>query len=70
WNEEDQQASDGDRFDDRPGYILKLPGQHTPAEITTAFPTVRTRALLDQLLADRFTNPDQLKRWVNGQREP
>jgi hypothetical protein len=70
WNEEDQQASDGDRFDDRPGYILKLPGQHMPAEITAAFPALRTRALLDQLLADRFTDPDQLKRWVNEQREP
>jgi hypothetical protein len=64
WSAEDQAASDGGKFDDRPGYLLKLPHQHTPAQLSTAFPAVRTRALLNQLLSSRFTDPAQLQQWA------
>jgi arylsulfatase A-like enzyme len=76
WSAEDEAASDGGQFDDRPGYLLKLPHQHTPAQLTTAFPALRTRALLYQLLSSRFTRPEQLQQWVqqvpqdSGQHRP
>jgi hypothetical protein len=65
WSAEDERASNGGQFDPRPAYILKLPHQHTPLEISTSFPAVRTRALLDALLAEQITGPTQLQEWVD-----
>jgi len=66
WNAEDQLASDGGRYDPRPAYIIKLPHQHTAATVQTAFPAVRTRPLLDQILLGRIATPAQLEQWVTG----
>jgi hypothetical protein len=66
WSGDDQLASDGDKFDQRPAYLIKLPYQHTPAIVQAAFPAVRTRALLDELLEGGITSPAQLKQWVSS----
>ena len=50
WTAEDEAASDGGQFDDRPGYIVKLPGQVERARIDIPFAAARTRALLDGIL--------------------
>lgn len=46
WTPEDQVASHGGQFDDRPGYIVKLPHQAEGARVETPFAATRTRALL------------------------
>jgi hypothetical protein len=50
WTAEDQAASNGGQFDDRPAYIVKLPHQTTAARIDSRFAATRTRDLLDGIL--------------------
>lgn len=50
WTQEEQQASRGGKFDPRPAWILKLPGQHEPAHIDTLVNAYETRNLLRDLL--------------------
>jgi len=64
WTPEDNQASHGGEFDDRPAYLLKLPRQHQPARIDDPFDAVRTRALLDALLTGTLQTPTDLNRWA------
>jgi hypothetical protein len=68
WTEEDEAASHGDQFDDRPAYMVKLPNQQTPARIDQRFSAVSTRALLDALLQGRLHDPAELQRWVGEQK--
>jgi hypothetical protein len=65
WTAEDQLASHGGQFDDRPGYIVKLPNQHQAALVNTPFKAIRTRTLFDALLAHQITSPDDLRRWAH-----
>jgi hypothetical protein len=67
WSSEEQAASDGGRFDDRPAYILKLPNQHTPARIDIPYPARNTRALLDALMDQRIHTPQDLANWIASQ---
>jgi hypothetical protein len=60
WTAEDQAASQGGQFDDRPAYIVKLPYQTAPARITTPYDAVNTRALIDGLLSKRINSPADL----------
>jgi len=64
WTPEDQLASDGGKFDPRPGYIVKLAGQTTPAHIDVPYQAIRTRSLLDNILQNKITTPEQLAAWV------
>jgi hypothetical protein len=64
WTPEEQIASDGAQFDDRPAYIVKLPHQTTPAQIEFPFAALRTRELFDNLLTGRITTPQQLAKWA------
>jgi hypothetical protein len=66
WTPEEQDASHGGQFDDRPGYIVKLPYQHAGIQIDIPFAAVRTRALMDQLIAGKISSPDQLSAWVRS----
>ena len=68
WTDEDQAASNGGEFDPRPAYIVKLPGQQTPAHIDQPFSAVNTRALLDELLHDRLQTAIDLKNWTSQQK--
>jgi hypothetical protein len=64
WTPEEQIASDGGKFDDRPAYIVKLPHQTTPTHIEFPFAALRTRELFDNLLTGRITTPLQLAKWA------
>ncbi len=67
WTAEDQLASDGGGYDPRPAYLVKLPGQQTAAQVNQPFPTIRTRALLDVIMAGTVRTSDDLARWVARQ---
>jgi hypothetical protein len=64
WQPEEQRASDGGKFDDRPGYIVKLAGQTTPARVDIPFQAIRSRALFNALFKGQITTPQQLAEWV------
>ena len=66
WTAEDQQASHNGAFDPRPAYLIKLPGQQAHAEISASFATLRTRSLLDAVMAGRLHRPEELEQWVQG----
>ncbi len=68
WTEEDDRASNHGEFDPRPGYLVKLPQQSEPARIDQPFDAVRTRALLDALLANSVKTPTDLARWSQSSR--
>ncbi len=68
WTGEDELASHGGEFDPRPGYIVKLPNQQTPARIDQPFSAVSTRALLDALLQDHLQTPADLQTWASLQK--
>jgi hypothetical protein len=63
WSAEDQRASGG-LFDPRPGYIVKLAGQKTGAQIDSGYDALRTRLLLDRIFDGRIATPQQLADWV------
>jgi hypothetical protein len=64
WTPEDEIASQHGAFDDRPGYLVKLPGQHTAARIDAPYDALRSRALFDQILAGQIQTPEQLAVWA------
>jgi Sulfatase len=67
WTPEDEAASHGGQFDDRPAYIVKLPNQHQSARVDDRFDAVRTRALLDGIITNRIKTPEDLATWVRQQ---
>lgn len=64
WSPEEQAASDGAHFDDRPAYLIKLPYQHQPAHLDTPFHATQTRALLDALIHQQLHSPNDLIAWA------
>lgn len=64
WTAEDEAASDGGRFDQRPGYIVKLPHQETSARIDVPFAAVRTRALLAGIVDGSIRSEVELARFA------
>ena len=67
WTKEEEIASHGGEFDDRPAYIVKLPNQQAGARIDVAFEALDTRKLFDALLAQRIRNAGDLSEWVKQQ---
>jgi len=67
WTPEEQQASDGGQFDDRPGYVVKMPMQEQPARVDTPFQAVKTRALLDAIMSGRLRTAQDLEAWASAQ---
>ncbi len=67
WSPEEQAASHGGQFDDRPAYIVKLPNQHTPARIEAPYAARNTRALLNALMDQRIHTPQDLANWAATQ---
>jgi hypothetical protein len=65
WTAEDEAASHGGQFDDRPGYIVKLPYQTQGTRIDTRFPALRTRALLQEILNGRIHSSADLAAFAN-----
>ncbi len=64
WTPEEQRASHGGTFDDRPAYIVKLPHEENGAEIAGAFSALKTRAMFDELLKEEIRTPQQLAAWA------
>ncbi|WP_348267675.1 sulfatase-like hydrolase/transferase [Edaphobacter paludis] len=68
WMPEEEAASHGAQFDDRPAYIVKLPGQQLGSRIDTPFKAVHTRSLLDALIAGQLHTSGDLDAWVKQQK--
>jgi hypothetical protein len=68
WTPEDTRASNGGKFDDRPGYIVKMPMQEAALRVDTPFPALKTRALLDGVINSQLKTGQDLKAWVEQQR--
>ena len=66
WTPEDQLASHGGAFDPRPAFLVKLPGQGAGLEVNGSFPTLRTRALLDQVMNGGLRTPAELQAWAQA----
>jgi hypothetical protein len=64
WSPEEQRASHGGKFDDRPFFALKLPQQQTPATISSTVHALDTKPLLDALLHRQIQTPQQLNAWA------
>jgi hypothetical protein len=64
WSHEDEIASRGGQFDDRPFYLVKLPEQRTGARIDTPFAATNTRRLLDALLSQKIRSKEDLSAWA------
>jgi hypothetical protein len=65
WTQEDEAASQGGTFDDRPAYIVKLPQQTVGTRIEAPFAAVNTRKLLDALLTRNIRSADDLSTWTS-----
>jgi hypothetical protein len=68
WTPEEEQASHGGQFDDRPGFIVKMPMQQIALQVDTPFPAVQTRALLDEIFENKVETATELKSWAETQR--
>jgi hypothetical protein len=64
WTEEEETASQGGKFDDRPAYIVKLPGEHAGARIDAPFAALSTRRLFEALLAQKIRSKEDLSAWA------
>jgi hypothetical protein len=64
WSPEEQRASHGGKFDDRPFFALKLPQQQNPASISSPVHALDTHALLEALLHRQIGTPQQLNAWA------
>lgn len=53
-------------FDNRPGYILKLPNQQTPNRIDQPFAAIETRNLLKAILNQTLKTPEDLNNWLQN----
>ena len=61
WTAEEATASRGGQYDERPAYLLKLPGQHAAHHIDSSFRAVRTRQLLDRIFTNRMHTTEDLQ---------
>jgi hypothetical protein len=64
WTEEEEIASQGGKFDDRPAYIVKLPEEHAGARIDAPFAALSTRRLFEALLAQKIRSKEELSAWA------
>ncbi len=69
WTKEEDVASGGGQFDDRPAYVVKLPEQHMGARIDAPFSAVNTRGLLDAFLTQRIRSKEELSAWALQSRQ-
>jgi hypothetical protein len=65
WTAAEQAASGGGRYDSRPAWILKLPGEKTGATIDTPFDAVHARTVIRKLLSGELKTPAELRSFVS-----
>ena len=68
WTTDEERASNGGRFDDRPAYILKLSGQKSGQRFDSPFHALETRRLLDAIFTDRIATAEDLQGWLRPAR--
>jgi hypothetical protein len=68
WTPEDEAASHGAQFDDRPAYLVKLPQQQQGSRIDAPLKAIHTRSLLDALIAGQLSTVDDLDGWAKRQK--
>jgi hypothetical protein len=64
WTKEENLASDGGTFDNRPAYIVKLPLQKSPASIDVPFDAIWSRRLFDSIMSKDIVTAKNLHTWV------
>jgi len=64
WTSEEEEASDGHHFDDRPDYIVKLSAQEVGTTINMPFTAVHTRSLLNAIMTNQIVSSEDLSAWV------
>ena len=64
WTDEEERASHGGEFDDRPVYLVKLADQQVGARFDGPFAAVNTRRLLDGLLSQQIRSVEDLSAWA------
>ena len=67
WTDEDEAASQGGQYDERPAYIVKLAGQKVGARVETEYRADATRKLVDGVMRGRMTSAAELKAWAARQ---
>ncbi len=70
WTAEEQTASQGGQFDDRPAYIVKMPEQNQAARIETPFPAICTRTLLQGVLSGRIQSAEDVAEFAKEHQAP
>jgi Sulfatase len=68
WTAEDEAASHGGQFDDRPAYIIKLPGQQYPLPVGTSFAATKTRSLIRGMMKGTIRAPADLVAFAEEER--
>lgn len=66
WTSEEEAASHGGEFDERPVYMVKMPGQNTGQRIDAPYAALRTRQLLDGVMRGQVTDAAQFAAWVQA----
>jgi hypothetical protein len=61
---EEDEASCGGQFDDRPSYFVKMPHQRNQSRMDSPFDAVRTRELVDDIMKNRFHTANDLQVWA------
>ena len=67
WTPEDEAASGHGKFDPRPMLMVRFPGETTPTGISRPVPLLSMHALVEQLMAGRIEDPQQLETWAATQ---
>ena len=70
WTSEDERASNGGQFDERPAYLVKLPDQHAPAQVDIFFDAVRTRSLINEIFIGNIRSATDLTAWAAEPKQP
>jgi len=68
WTPDEQIASLGGAFDERPAYIVKLAGQTAGSSIDTPFHALNTRKLFDALMTHQIQSTADLTAWAQAAR--
>lgn len=66
WTHEEELASKGGQYDERPAYLVKMPFQTTPYRFDPAFHALNTRSMMDALLEKKINNPAELNQWATA----
>ncbi len=64
WTAQEERATHGGKFENRPVYLVKLSAQQTSATISRPFSAIHTREMFDGLLGRKIETIVSLSEWV------